>query len=108
MRALSSIVAAAGVVAGLVSVPPVALAKVPPRVVGQNCAVVSAKVGRAKTWQATYWGWRVDVFERHTEQFLQSPCFTTQATCKAWLYWAQIDYPNEIVMKFCKQGQPYG
>jgi hypothetical protein len=109
MRVLSSIVAASALLTGLASASPIALAaNVPPHVQGQNCAVVAAKIGKAKTWQASYWGWRVDIFERHTEQFLQSPCFTTQASCKAWLYWAQTDYPNEIVMKFCKKGQPYG
>jgi hypothetical protein len=108
MRTLSSLLAAAGLVVGMASVPPALAANTPPRVQGQNCDAVAARVGKAKTWQATYWGWRMDIFDRHTEQFLQSPCFTTQATCKAWLYWAQIDYPNEIVMKFCKQGQPYG
>jgi hypothetical protein len=104
-----SAAAAAALLLGTTMGGPAALAaKTPPRVHGMSCVAAAAKVGPAKTWQATYWGWRRDIFDRHNEQFLQSPCFTTQATCKAWLYWAQTDFPNEIVIKFCKQGQPYG
>ncbi|MEJ0012318.1 MAG: hypothetical protein WDM94_06730 [Bauldia sp.] len=112
MRALFSFAAAATVVLGVAAVPSFAQAAgpyppPPPRVQGMNCAAVASKVGRAKTWQALYWGWRRDIFDRHDEQFLQAPCFTTQASCKAWLYWAQIDFPKMTVMKFCKTGAPY-
>jgi hypothetical protein len=108
MRIVSSLTAVAAVLAALAATPPVAEAKTPPRVMGLSCPAAAAKVGQARMWQASYWGWRLDVFERHRETLLASPCFTSQTSCKAWLYWAQIDYPNEIVMKFCKTGQPYG
>jgi hypothetical protein len=109
MRTIVSLAAAATFALSTAAVPTFAnAANTPPRVLGQNCAVVAAKVGKAKTWQAVYWGWRRDIFDRHNEQSLQAPCFTTQASCKAWLYWAQTDYPNEIVIHFCKSGQPYG
>jgi hypothetical protein len=104
-----SLAAAATLAAGAAIAPQYAsAANVPPRVQGQNCNAVAAKVGQAKTWQAVYWGWRRDIFDRHNEQSLQAPCFTTQASCKAWLFWAQTDYPNEIVIHFCKAGRPYG
>jgi hypothetical protein len=112
MRVLSSVVAAAVVAFGMTVVPPLALAAgpyrpAPPRVEGMSCPAAFAKVGRAKTWQALYWGWRRDIFDRHDEQFMQAPCFTSQASCKAWLYWAQTDYPHQNVTKFCKPGAPY-
>ena len=109
MRTVISVAAAVTMAIGVTSAPPIALAaKTPPRVQGLNCAATAAKVDRAKTWQALYWGWRRDIFDRHNEEFMQAPCFTTQASCKAWLWWAQTDYPNEIVIHFCKTGQPYG
>lgn len=112
MRVTLSLATAALVAFGVTMTPPLAIAAgpyrpPPPRVEGMSCAAAIAKVGRAKTWQALYWGWRRDIFDRHDEEFMQAPCFTTQASCKAWLYWAQTDFPNETQMKFCKPGVPY-
>jgi hypothetical protein len=110
MRIFAAVGAALTICLGVASsATPSLAANPPPRVQGMNCVDAAAKVGHAKTWQALYWGWSENELDsRLNDQFLQAPCFTTLASCKAWLYWAQVDYPNAIQMQFCKQGQPYG
>ncbi len=103
MRMLISSVALVAVIAGALATPQAASAKTPPRVPPGSCAVVAAKVGPAKTWRATFWGWRRDLFDHRQETFVTA-CFTTQAACKAWLYWEQTAWPMPIDVRYCKLG----
>ncbi len=102
MRAVS------GVVSGLTAIivmttatlaPLPSAAAQPPRVPALNCGALAAQSG--KVWQTTFWGWRVDDFG-FRQEFMASPCFTTEANCKAWLYWARSDFdPNYVPPKLC-------
>jgi hypothetical protein len=107
MRLSMSLLAATVVFGGLAA-PQLAFAA-PPRVPPGECNAVTAKVGQPKVWQAVFWAERQDDFG-HVERTLSAPCFTTQATCKAWLYWQQTDWPEsgQLSVRYCKIGRPYG
>ncbi len=106
MRVLSSSLVAVAGALGVSVAPEVVSAKTPPRVAPGNCGAVAARVGPAKTWQAVFWGRRHDLFD-HSQQTFVTACFTTQASCKAWLYWEQTDWPTPVVVRYCKIGMPY-
>lgn len=72
-----------------------AAAASPPRVQGQNCQVLAAQIGGANVWQTTFWAWRFDVFGDR-EDIFTAPCFSSEANCKAWLYWAQSDWKHSF------------
>jgi len=64
----------------------------PARVQGLDCGVLAAQ-GK-KIWQTSFWGWKIDEFG-FRQELNASPCFTSEANCKAWLYWARADFdPN--------------
>lgn len=107
MRTLLSTAVSATFAIGALAAPDVSLAKTPSHVPPGNCPAVAAKVGPAKTWQAVFWGKRRDLFDHPQETFVTA-CFTTQANCKAWLYWEQTAWPMPIVVRYCKIGMPYG
>jgi hypothetical protein len=65
----------------------------PPRVEGQNCSALIAKIGPAKTWRTTFWGQRRNTFDRY-DDYSATYCFTSEKQCKAWLYWIQTDWPH--------------
>lgn len=70
----------------------------PARVPGLDCRSVA---GQSNVWQTTFWGWKVDDFG-FRQEFMASPCFTSEANCKAWLYWARSDFdPNYVPPKLC-------
>jgi hypothetical protein len=76
----------------------------PPRVEGEDCRVLAAAIGKNNVWQTTFWATGKDVFDRPVE-FFAAPCFRTQATCKAWLYWARSDWdPNYVQPQPCTRG----
>jgi hypothetical protein len=78
----------------------------PPRVQPIACPAAVAKVGRAHVWQAVFWAQRKDDFG-NPEEILAAPCFTTAASCNAWLYWAQSDWTDRLSVRYCAPGMPY-
>ena len=77
------------------------------RVEPGDCGALVAKYGRSKVWQASFRGHRGgDGFYPLEWTFVQ-PCFATQRTCVAWLYWEQSDWPEHDAPGRCRQGAPY-
>jgi hypothetical protein len=87
--------------AGLAFQAPVAQAA-PPRVQGQNCSALAASIGPGKTWRTSFHGERRDMFDFYLP-YSAAPCFTSQQACKAWLYWAQSDYPHRNTFTPCRR-----
>ena len=104
MRIVATLVGLAAVAAAL-ALPATAEAS-PPRVQAYDCHALAAKLGPAKVWQTSFWGYRKDLFG-FKQQLLASPCFANETNCKAWLYWAQSDWPDHVAPRRCRQGIPY-
>jgi hypothetical protein len=110
MRKVMSILAAAGIAAGLfASATATASAQSGqryPRVAPENCGAVASRLGPGQTWQAMFWGQKQDDFG-HWEEIFVAPCFSSHAKCFAWLYWAQSDWPDHQPPGRCRTGLPY-
>ena len=94
MRLFLCIAAASATMMSAFTLP--ASAAQPPRVPGAHCGALGAQLGGANIWQTTFTGWREDVFGQREDIFV-SPCFTSEADCTAWLYWAQTDWPHNFI-----------
>jgi hypothetical protein len=95
--------AALGLVAVLASE---AEAAQPPRVQAYECSALAATHGTRGIWQTWFYGDRRDLFDYVTD-YRASPCFTSLAACKAWLYWAQSDWPDHNNSGPCRRGIGY-
>ena len=85
-------------------VPPVApsaFAAQPPRVQALNCRSVSA----SSSWWTVFYGEKTN-FWGYRESYNRSACFKSQKDCKAWLYWAQSDWPDMNRNQGCRKGKP--
>ena len=78
----------------------------PPRVEAYRCAQLAPAVGPRNVWQTRFSGQRLDLFD-YVHRLIAAPCFQTQAACKAWLYWAQSDYPRHNSFRRCRRGLGY-
>ena len=87
--------------------PPAASAGPPPRVKGLICSK-SLKASAAKNaiWWTNFQGARKGFFDQR-ETTMMVRCFRSQADCKAWLYWAQTDWPKRNNFKPCRRGLGY-
>ena len=74
----------------------------PPRVAAGNCSLLAAQYGPAKVWKTNFRGQKRDLWD-HFWPYSASPCFTSAAACKAWLYWAQSDYPHQNSFTPCRR-----
>ena len=78
----------------------------PPRVPAYDCGYLANSKGAANVWQVWFRGQR-PVPLGPDEHYTAAPCFTSEATCKAWLYWAQSDWPNVSTFQPCRKGIRY-
>ena len=73
----------------------------PPRVQAHQCAALTATLGPGKTWRTNFTGQRRSDFDTY-EDYSASPCFPSERECKAWLYWAQTDWPHRNNFTPCR------
>ncbi len=78
----------------------------PPRVSAYSCSYLASTIGPRHVWQTWFRGSRKRMF-MPTEHYVASPCFKSQAACKAWLYWAQTDWPLVNTFRPCRRGIGY-
>ena len=78
----------------------------PPRVGGYSCGALASAIGPRNVWQTWFTGYRHQLFGP-PQQYTAAPCFKTQAACRAWLYWAQTDYPMRNTFRPCRKGPGY-
>lgn len=90
----------------VLSAPHAARAAPPPRVNAYDCRYLASTMGPRNVWQTWFRGSRKPLFGP-PEHYIASPCFKTQAACKAWLYWAQTDWPRVNTFRVCRRGIPY-
>jgi hypothetical protein len=95
-----------GLAALLALAAPNAAQAAPQRVPAYNCGTLAATIGPRNVWQTWFRGSRLQLFDR-IDRYTASPCFKTQAACKAWLYWAQTDWPRQNTFKPCRKGLGY-
>ncbi len=95
-----------GLAALLMLSAPHAAQAAPPRVTAYSCSDLAATVGPGNVWQTWFRGSRKPLFGPR-ETTVASPCFRTQAACKAWLYWAQTDWPLVNTFRVCRKGLGY-
>jgi hypothetical protein len=98
--------AAVAAISGAFALIDTAEAASPPRVDAYDCRYVAATKGPANTWQTWFRGSRENLFGPD-DHYTATPCFTSQASCKAWLYWAQTDWPKQNNFKPCRKGLGY-
>jgi len=98
--------AAAAALFGIGAMIETAEAAPPPRVPAYNCGYLVQTQGPAKVWQTWFRGYRETLFGPDN-YYTATPCFTSQANCKAWLYWAQTDWPKRNNFKPCRKGLGY-
>ena len=77
-----------GLAALLMLSAPHAAQAAPPRVPAYSCDTLASTIGPRETTIA-------------------SPCFRTETACKAWLYWAQTDWPLVNTFRPCRKGLGY-
>lgn len=87
----------------MLGAPHPASAAQPPRVAAESCNSLAATIGPHNVWRTWFTGSRERLFGE-PEWYTASPCFRTQATCKAWLYWAQTDWPRQNTFRPCRKG----
>lgn len=105
MRLLALAATAAVIVVAGMAPPPAAAAQ-PPRVAAGDCGYLAAQLGPGKVWQTNFRGARPSPFDlRHRDYwpYSASPCFASLSACKAWLYWAQSDYPYQNSFTPCRR-----
>ena len=78
----------------------------PPRVQAYDCGYLAATKGPANVWRTTFRGQR-DALFGPDQRYFASPCFTSKASCTAWLYWAQSDWPKLNSFTPCRKGIRY-
>jgi len=74
-----------------------------PRVAAGDCGALAAKLGSSKVWRTWFSGAQRDLFDQWTD-YSAAPCFATLASCTAWLYWAQTDWPDNKNVVRCRRG----
>jgi hypothetical protein len=95
-----------GLAALLVLGAPLAAHAAPPRVAAYSCGVLASTMGPSHVWRTWFSGSRRQLFGPPL-YYTASPCFKTQAACKAWLYWAQTDWPRVNTVGPCRRGIAY-
>ena len=90
----------------MLSAPHAAQAAQPPRVSPESCGALASTIGPRNVWQTWFRGSHRQLFDR-IDWYTASPCFRTQAACKAWLYWAQTDWPLVNTFRPCRKGLGY-
>jgi hypothetical protein len=98
---LSAIVLATTAI-GAACLPVVPAEAAPPRVQGQSCSALAAAIGPGKTWRTSFRGEKRDPFDNFWP-YSASPCFASREACRAWLYWAQSDYPDRNTFTPCRR-----
>ncbi len=86
--------------------PQSAAAAQPPRVAAYSCGSLSSTIGPYNVWQTWFTGARKPLFGP-LDWYTAAPCFKTQTACKAWLYWAQTDWPVRNTFRPCRKGIGY-
>lgn len=86
--------------------PHVAEAAPPPRVTASSCSALASTVGAHRVWRTWFTGSRHQLFGPPLH-YTASPCFKTETACKAWLYWAQTDWPRQNTFRPCWTGGEY-
>lgn len=76
----------------------------PPRVEGYRCKPLAATRPANQIWWTNFQGQREDFWDR-LETYRAVVCFKSAADCKAWLYWAQTDWPQNQWLP-CRRGVP--
>jgi hypothetical protein len=102
MRMLAALLALSTVLAGAIAPAEAA----PPRVAAYDCGALAAQKGPGNVWQTWFSGRRDELFGPDSF-YTAAPCFTTQANCKAWLYWAQSDWQKYSTFRPCRKGLSY-
>jgi hypothetical protein len=74
----------------------------PPRVEGYSCKALAASIGPGKVWRTNFRGEKRDIWDNYWP-YSASPCFPSEKICKAWLYWAQSDYPDRNTFTPCRR-----
>ncbi len=95
-----------GLAALLMLAAPHAASAAPPRVSAYSCGYLASTIGPSHVWRTWFRGSRRQLFGR-PDWYVASPCFKTQAACKAWLYWAQTDWPMRSTFTPCRRGIGY-
>ena len=78
-----------------------------PRVQPMACAALTAKLGPGKIWHTWFQGQRDTPTDNGNVTSIydfDDPCFASLESCKAWLYWAQTDWPDMMQFQRCHQG----
>jgi hypothetical protein len=84
--------------------PPTAEAASPPRgVQGRECGPLARSVGAKNIWRAYFHGAQQGPFD-HVWWYTSSPCFRSQADCKAWLSGVQSEWPYYMDFRPCHRG----
>ena len=78
----------------------------PPRVAAYSCGALAAQVGPRNVWQTWFRGMHHELFGPPS-RYYAAPCFRTEAACRAWLYWAQTDWPLQNTFRPCRRGIGY-
>ncbi len=86
---------------GLLASP--AAAATPPRVEGYSCNAMVASLGPSKVWRTNFRGNKRDLNTGLFWPYSATVCFTSHANCKAWLYWAQSDWPDQNTFVPCRR-----
>ncbi len=102
MRILAGFLGLAALMA--LSAPHAAQAAQPPRVSSYSCGYLASTIGPRNVWHTWFTGSRHQLFGP-PNWYTASPCFKTQAACKAWLYWAQTDWPRQNTFRPCWKGR---
>ena len=79
-----------------------------PRVQGGDCTALKAKLGANAVWHTWFKG-QLDTpgdsnGNLSSIYYYDDPCFASLETCKAWLYWAQTDWPDMMQFQRCREG----
>ena len=103
---IPAILGAVGAAAALAFFASSAEAAQPPRVNPGDCAALAAAHGPSRVWQTTFYGDHRDLWD-NIDHYSAAPCFASEEQCKAWLYWAQSDWPDRNNTTFCRRGIRY-
>ena len=95
-----------GLAALLVLAAPHGAQAAPPRVAAYSCGYLASAVGPHNVWQTWFRGGRKPLFGP-PQWYTASPCFKSEAACKAWLYWAQTDWQLVNTFRPCRKGIGY-
>ena len=104
MNPMKTLAASLALALAVASVPlSIAHAAPPERVEGLHCATLAAVIGKDNVWSTWFRGYKTGLFD-NVDSFVSSPCFRKEADCKAWLYWAQTDWPERNNFRPCAKG----